>query len=209
MKEDVRRLYECHRTSERYVESYKGGPVERDLLNELKIPSYDLEKDKCPQFGRKERLQGVEGCGHHKDPLKHHCAVVECVHFVNWMRRQSGLSFQTAHKFAWKDDQYDMELPNDQNMMGPPIDYTHPGFARVFQQRCQEVTDQKNVLLATVEELNKQRLFWQWRCDVLLDHILCWDCQVKKDEAFKKGEGLSYIPDCSWCQEIYRTLFWG
>ena len=156
-----------------------------------------------------ERLQGVEGCGHHQDSLTHHCAMVECVHFVNWMRRQSGLSFQTADKFAWKDDQYGIELPKDLNTMEPPIDYTHPGFARVFQQRCQEVTDQKNELLATVEELNKQRLFWQWQCDVPLDHILCWNCQVEKDEAFKRGEGLSYILDCSCCQETYRTLFLG
>ena len=103
VKEDVRRLYERHRTSERYVVGYKGGHVERDLLDELQIPSYDLEKDECPKFGRMERLQGVEGCGHHKDPSKHHCAVVECVHFVNWMRQQSGLSFQTADKFAWKE----------------------------------------------------------------------------------------------------------
>ena len=105
----------------------------------------------------------------------------------------------------WKDDQYGIELPNDQNQ----IDYTHPGFAHVFQQRSQEVTDQKNELLATVKELNKQRLFWQWRCDALLDHVLCWKCQVEKDEAFKGGEGLSWIPNRSCCQEAYCTLFWG
>ena len=209
VEEDVRRLYERHRTSERHVVGYKGGHVEKDLLDKLKIPSYDLEKDECPQFGRMERLRGVEGCGHHKDPLKHHCAMVECVHFVNWMRRQSGLSFQTADKYVWEDDQYAIELPNDLNTREPRKDYTHPGFAHVFQQRCQELTGQKNELLATVEELNKQRLFWQWRCDVLLDHVLCWDCQLKKDEAFKRGEGLSYIPDCPSCHNAYRTLFLG
>ena len=96
--EDVRGLYERHRTSERNVVGYKGGHVERDLLNELNISSHDLEQDGCPPFCRMELLVGVEGCGHHKDPSTHHCALVECVHFANWMRRQSGLSFQTADK---------------------------------------------------------------------------------------------------------------
>lgn len=207
--EDVRGLYERHRTSERNVVGYKGGHVERDLLNELNIPSHDLEQDGCPPFGRMELLGGVEGCGHHKDPSTHHCALVECVHFVNWMRRQSGLSFQTADKYVWKDDQYGIELPNAQTMMESRINYTHPGFAHVFLQRSQELTDKTNELLATVEELNQQRLFWQWRCDALLDHILCWKCQVEKDEAFKAGDGLSWIPDRLCCQEAYRTLFLG
>ena len=98
IEQDVHRLYKCHRTSKHHVAGYKGGHVERDLLNELNIPSYDLEEDGCPLFGRMELLQGVEGCGHHKNPLTHHCATVECVNFVNWMRRQSGLSFQTGDK---------------------------------------------------------------------------------------------------------------
>ena len=151
IEKDVRGLYERHRTSERNVVGYKGGHVERDLLNELNIPSHDLEQDGCPPFGRMELLGGVEGCGHHKDPSTHHCALVECVHFVNWMRRQSGLSFQTAMKYVWKDDQYGIELPNAQTMMEPRTDFTHPGFAHVFQQRSQ---DRQNERVA----LNRRRI---------------------------------------------------
>ena len=99
IQDDIRALYERHRTSQRNIVGYKGGHVERDLLDELNIPSYDLEQDGCPPFRRMELLVGVEGCGPHKKPSIHHCPLIECVHFVNWMRRESGLSFQTADKY--------------------------------------------------------------------------------------------------------------
>ena len=96
---DVRALYEQHRTPHRYLVGYKGGHVEKDLLDSLNIPSHNLEEDGCPRFLDMELLIGVWGCGNHQKPSIHHCPVIECVHFVNWMRKESGLSFQTANKY--------------------------------------------------------------------------------------------------------------
>ena len=97
--DDVCALYRLHRTQQRDHIGYKGGPVERDLLTRLNIPSHDLEIDGCPPLRRMERLIGVTGCGHHKNPTIHHCPRSECTHYVNWMRQESGLSFQTPDKF--------------------------------------------------------------------------------------------------------------
>lgn len=97
--DDVLALYEQHGTPQRDRLGYKGGHVEKDLLNRLNIPMHDLEQDGCPPFRKMERLVGVSGCGHHKNPLIHHCPRTECVHFVNLMRKESGLSFQTPDKY--------------------------------------------------------------------------------------------------------------
>ena len=96
--DDVLALYEQHRTPQRDLIGYKGGHVEKDLLDSLNIPSHNLE-DGCPPFREMELLVGVWGCGHHQKPSIHHCPMIECVHFVNWMRKESGLSFQTANKY--------------------------------------------------------------------------------------------------------------
>lgn len=99
LHDDVRALYEKHRTPQRTLIGYKGGHVEKDLLNSLDIPSHDLEEDGCPKFRDMERLVGVWGCGNHQKPSMHHCPKIECVLFVNWMRKESGLSFQIGNKY--------------------------------------------------------------------------------------------------------------
>ena len=87
----VRAIYQMAKTRQRDRIGYKGGHVEKDLLERLKIPSHNLEDDGCPRFREMKRLAGVESCGHHRNPRIHHCPKVECEHFVNWMREKSDL----------------------------------------------------------------------------------------------------------------------
>ena len=97
--DDVRALYQLHRTPQRDRIGYKGGYVEKELLARIDIPGHDLEQDGCPPFRDMPRLRGVTSCGHHKNKAIHHCPRSECAHFVNWMRQKSGLSFQTPNRF--------------------------------------------------------------------------------------------------------------
>ena len=87
----VQDLYRRHATSERNVVAYKGGRVERDLLESLHIPSLDLEAFGCPKFNDMLRLTTAASCGQHVHNPHAHCAQVECYHFIQWMRGQCGL----------------------------------------------------------------------------------------------------------------------
>lgn len=87
LREDLRNLYNLHRTPERPSVAYKGGHVEKNLLDKMGIPCVDLEVWGCPKFENLNRLTTVGGCGHHADPLRHHCPQVETYHFVQWIRR--------------------------------------------------------------------------------------------------------------------------
>ena len=102
--DDVVAIYQQYKTTQRDRIGYKGGHVEKDLLAILNIPSRNLEDNGCPPFRKMDRLVGVRRCGHHQKPWIHHCPMVECVHFVNWMRQKSGLlndtvSFQTVRTY--------------------------------------------------------------------------------------------------------------
>ena len=73
-------LYRKYRTKTMGVIGYKGGHVEKDLLQRLGIPSVNLEEFGCPKF---EHLMvpdfnPVEGCGFHV--RQSHCAMVKCDH---------------------------------------------------------------------------------------------------------------------------------
>ena len=96
IEDDIRAIYQQAKTHQRDRLGYKGGCVERDLLARLNIPSHNLEDDGCPPFRKIRRLSRVQGCGLHQKPWVHHCPMVECVHFVQWMRRESGLADGTT-----------------------------------------------------------------------------------------------------------------
>ena len=78
--DDVRAIYQQCKTRQRDHIGYKGGHVEKDLLQRLGIPSHNLEDDGCPPFRQMTRLPRVRGCGHHQEPRIHHCPMVECEH---------------------------------------------------------------------------------------------------------------------------------
>ena len=72
---------------------YKGGHVEKDLLNKLNIPSLNLETLGCPKYDvlRSDDLKYVNllpSCGFHKDDTRHHCPVTECHAFYLWYKSE-------------------------------------------------------------------------------------------------------------------------
>ena len=75
------------RTQQHTTVAYKGGCLEKNLLNELQIPCVNLEDFGCPKV---EKLMGMdEGftCGRHKKPT-HHCPKQETYLFYRWMQSQ-------------------------------------------------------------------------------------------------------------------------
>ena len=90
---DVVNVYMRHKSQQRQYVGYKGGHYEKDLLRNLHIPSFNLELAGCPRFDQMPRLCTMASCGEHVDPVKHHCAKVECYHFVQWVRAQRSLKY--------------------------------------------------------------------------------------------------------------------
>ena len=73
----VKALYNDSRAPELDVVAFKGGHVERDLLQRLNIPFLDLEEYGCPKMYRLMRFGGENmGCGEHRGLL--HCSMMEC-----------------------------------------------------------------------------------------------------------------------------------
>ena len=92
---DVRRLYQQFKTPQRTLVAHKGG-MEGEWLDTWQIPRLDLERWGCPKFDDLPRLS-VGSCGRHQRPLQLHCPQVECYHFVQWMRSQRLLSYDTRY----------------------------------------------------------------------------------------------------------------
>ena len=69
--------------------AYKGGNVEKNLLDDLKIPSLNLEELGCPKVEvlAEEAPYVYEHCGHHKN-LTIHCPKKEVLLFEWWFLRQ-------------------------------------------------------------------------------------------------------------------------
>ena len=87
----VRDLYQDDSTPNRPVVGYKGGHVEKDLLNKLNIPSLNLETLGCPKYDvlRSQDLKYytfLPSCGFHKDDTRHHCPVTKCHTFWVWYK---------------------------------------------------------------------------------------------------------------------------
>lgn len=77
-------FYESCKTSSRKVLAYKGGHVEQDLLDDLEIPSENLEIYGCPKFSELqcEKYDRIN-CGYHIEDL--HCPRSEVTSFKDWL----------------------------------------------------------------------------------------------------------------------------
>lgn len=87
----VRRLWREFKSDHRDRVAFKGGFYEKVELMRWKIPYLDLETWGCPKFDLlKEWIPAEEelnpGCGFHKDPSFHHCAMIECQAFMRWYK---------------------------------------------------------------------------------------------------------------------------
>ena len=60
--------------------AYKGGHVEKDLLNKSNIPCLDLESWGCPKFEQLQQMivETLASCGFHLNDNIHHCPMTEC-----------------------------------------------------------------------------------------------------------------------------------
>ena len=84
LRDDILAIY-ARQPKNRPVVAYKGGHIEKDLLDSLGLPSCDLEIYGCPKFEMLRDYSTVQQCGHHKDSSKHHCPVVETACFMTWL----------------------------------------------------------------------------------------------------------------------------
>ena len=82
------RLYSQFKTEKRTVVAYKGGHVEKDLLNKLNIPCLDLETWGCPKYEQLKQtiVEPLGSCGFHLNDNIHHCPMAECQAFWLWFQ---------------------------------------------------------------------------------------------------------------------------
>ncbi len=81
----VARLYENHSTESQYVIGYKGGNVERDILNQLGIPNVNIEDFNCPKYNYLPKVT-ISDCGFHLPLNNYHCPKLECYAFSLWVK---------------------------------------------------------------------------------------------------------------------------
>lgn len=87
LKDIIIKLYTNHKTFDQNIIAYKGGRLEKDILDELKIPSLNLEDYDCPKY---EDLPtpAIKDCGFHIKMEKVHCPLVECTAFYEWVKKR-------------------------------------------------------------------------------------------------------------------------
>ena len=81
---DIHDMYVKCSEGQRTIVGYKGGHVEKDLLQKLNIPSLNLETLGCPKYDALKTHSLLPSCGFHKDDRVHHCPVTECHAFWKW-----------------------------------------------------------------------------------------------------------------------------
>ena len=81
------------------IVAYKGGIHEKRILDELNIPSINLEKFGCPKYDNLLSSYDLNHlpvtCGYHSKLTKRntftaHCAKSECLVFAQWIQKQIG-----------------------------------------------------------------------------------------------------------------------
>jgi len=70
--------------------AYKGGHLEKDLLDKMGLPSINLEEFGCPKADSLWNQYKGTGCGHHKTDLFKmvHCPKEETFLFYQWLKQQ-------------------------------------------------------------------------------------------------------------------------
>ena len=84
LEEDLAFLYELNATRDSPVVAYKGGQLEKDLLNKLNIPSVNLETLGCPKYDELRKNKPQRNCGCHRGSRANHCSMAECRLFMEW-----------------------------------------------------------------------------------------------------------------------------
>jgi len=90
VKTMIESAYHRSRTQHQYMVAYKGGYLEKNLLNELQIPCVNLEDFGCPKVEKLIAMGFDVGltCGRHAKPT-HHCPKQETYLFYQWIQSQA------------------------------------------------------------------------------------------------------------------------
>ena len=82
----IQTLYQTLCTKDQYVVAYKGGTIERDMLDKLQIPNINLEWFCCPKVTEliDVGFDAAYSCGYHQKP-EHHCPKQETSLFYQWL----------------------------------------------------------------------------------------------------------------------------
>ena len=88
VKDDIVSIWRQCQSPLGWVVAYKGGRLERDLLEELRIPCVNLETLGCPKYEQCTPLSLDCGC-HGQSP--HHCSMSECYAFMLWLNTDNKL----------------------------------------------------------------------------------------------------------------------
>lgn len=85
LDDHVVRFYDAVKTKRKDVLGYKGGHVEKDILEDLDIPSVNIEDMGCPRFDdlRCERFNRL-ACQYHRNQSLH-CPKAEVAAFKEWL----------------------------------------------------------------------------------------------------------------------------
>ena len=89
LAQDVADIYQLNMTPEKTVIAYKGGHIEKDLLEEMELaPFVNLEDFGCPKVSDLMHAgigQEVWDCGNHHGAGTAHCAMAECQILRDWI----------------------------------------------------------------------------------------------------------------------------
>jgi hypothetical protein len=89
----VKKFYTSYKLNSKSVLAYKGGQIEKDLLEKLNIPSVNLEFFGCPKAKDiYPEMIWLESCGEHnllrnKTNVHEHCPKVEVEAYLHWLTK--------------------------------------------------------------------------------------------------------------------------
>ena len=89
VKEDIVAIWQKCQTSQAFAVAYKAGHVEKDLLEQLRLPSINLETWGCPKY--ELCTPPPFDCGCHFNS-RFHCSMSECYAFMTWFNTDNKLN---------------------------------------------------------------------------------------------------------------------
>ena len=90
VKDDIVTIWRQCQTPQAYTVAYKGGHVEKNLLEQLRIPHVNLEVWGCPKYERCTPCPFDCGC-HDEHFSRFHCSMSECYAFMTWLNTDNRL----------------------------------------------------------------------------------------------------------------------
>ena len=86
VKEDIVFIWNKCQSPHAFTVAYKGGTLEKTILEQLRIPSVNLEDFGCPKYCNLPLH--LPTCGCHKNS-RYHCSMSECYAFMSWFNNKS------------------------------------------------------------------------------------------------------------------------